>query len=141
MDKNKKNGENKRLHLRMIEDVISRMGSNSFLIKGWSLTAMGGLVTLYIANMQKKWAYYLLFLCLFVCVLFWMSDAYYLLLERKFRKLYDEVAQKDEEEIDFSMKVDSHEKFAGCLFRPIFLKSYLIIFIALLVLIYIFKPR
>ena len=51
-----KSSENKRFHLKMIEDVVTRMGSNSFLIKGWSLTAMGGLMTLYFANMDKKWA-------------------------------------------------------------------------------------
>lgn len=135
-----KSSENKRFHLKMIEDVVTRMGSNSFLIKGWSLTAMGGLMTLYFANMDKKWAYYLLFLCLFACMLFWICDAYYLLQERKFRNLYEEVAKKREEEINFSMKISSDEKIYQCMVRPIFLKSYAPIFCILLILIYFFKP-
>lgn len=46
--------ENKRFHLQLIENVIERMAKNSFIIKGWTLTALGGLATLYIANQDKK---------------------------------------------------------------------------------------
>lgn len=65
-----KNGENKRLHIQMIEDVINRMSSNSFLIKGWSLTILGGLITVYLANINKSMSYLILLLCLFFCLMF-----------------------------------------------------------------------
>lgn len=81
--------ENKRAHLQMIEDVISRISSNSFLIKGWSFTVIGGLVTLYFTQQDKKWSDSILLLSLAFCVLFWLSDTYYLLQERRFRKLYE----------------------------------------------------
>lgn len=42
--------ENKRFLLKLIEDSISRMSSNSFLIKGWALTVISGLITLYITR-------------------------------------------------------------------------------------------
>ncbi|RMC56416.1 hypothetical protein F5ESL0260_07715 [Lactobacillus sp. ESL0260] len=132
-------GENKRLHLKMVEDTITRMSSNSFLIKGWSLTAIGGLVTLYLANINEKWACNILYLCLFATILFWISDAYYLCQERRYRSLYDEVAKKDEADIDFSMKPNSNETMFKCMFRPIFLRSYLIILLALIVLIKVSK--
>ncbi len=60
-----KNGENKRLHIQMIENIINRMSSNSFLIKGWSLTILGGLITVYLANINKPMSYLILLLCLF----------------------------------------------------------------------------
>lgn len=72
-----KNGENKRLHIQMIEDVINRMSSNSFLIKGWSLTILGGLITVYLANINKSMSYLILLLCLFFCLMFWVSDTFY----------------------------------------------------------------
>lgn len=132
--------ENKRANLQMIEDVISRMSSNSFLIKGWSFTVIGGLVTLYFTQQDKKWSYSILLLSLAFCVLFWLSDTYYLLQERRFRKLYEEVALKPEAAIDFSMKLPkSDEKFLCCMTRPVFLISYGIIGVIQLVLIYVMK--
>ena len=132
-------GENKRLHLKMIEDTITRMSSNSFLIKGWSLTAIGGVVTLYLANIKENWACNILYLSIFATILFWVSDAYYLCQERRYRSLYDEVIKKDEADIDFSMKPNSDEKLLKCMFRPIFLRSYLPVLLAVLALIIVPK--
>lgn len=128
-----KNGENKRLHIQMIEDVINRMSSNSFLIKGWSLTILGGLITVYLANINKSMSYLILLLCLFFCLMFWVSDTFYLREERYFRNLYDVVRKKDEKDIDFSMQpIRSGESFLYCMMRPIFLMSYLPIFIVIM---------
>ena len=135
----KTTGQNKRLHLKMIEDTITRMSSNSFLIKGWSLTAIGGLVTLYLANINEKWSRYILYLCIVATILFWINDAYYLCQERRYRSLYDEVIKKDEADIDFSMKPNSDEKLLKCMFRPIFLRSYLPVLLAVLALIIVPK--
>lgn len=136
-----KNDENKRLHIQMIENVINRMSSNSFLIKGWSLTILGGLITVYLANINKSMSYLILLLCLFFCLIFWVSDTFYLREERYFRNLYEVVRKKDEEDIDFSMKpIRSGEFFLCCMMRPIFLISYLPICIVIIVALYIVKP-
>lgn len=133
-----KNGENKRLHIQMIEGVINRMSSNSFLIKGWSLTILGGLITVYLANINKPMSYLILLLCLFFCLIFWISDTFYLREERCFRSLYEIVRKKDEENVDFSMNpIKSKENFLRCMFRPIFLMSYLPIFIIIILAIII----
>lgn len=133
-----KNGENKRLHIQMIENIINRMSSNSFLIKGWSLTILGGLITVYLANINKPMSYLILLLCLFFCLIFWISDTFYLREERCFRSLYEIVRKKDEENIDFSMNpIKSKETFLRCMFRPIFFMSYLPIFIIIILAIII----
>lgn len=72
-----KSDENKRLHLRMIENIITRMGSNSFLIKGWSITVIGGLITLYFTKITQSWSYNLLWIALGICFIFWVCDAYF----------------------------------------------------------------
>ena len=36
-------------------------------------------------------------------IVFWILDAYYLMLERKFRALYDDVRLKGEKDVDFNM--------------------------------------
>lgn len=132
--------ENKRLHLQMIENTISRMGSNSFLIKGWSLTAIGGLITLYFANIEHAWAYSLLWMAFIICLMFWVIDTYYLQIEHRYRALYDHVRKQSEEDIDFNMHLPAtNETFLGCMRRPIFLLSYGFVSVMLLIIIYTTK--
>lgn len=93
--------ENKLKHLEFIQNIISRMASNSFLLKGWAITIVSALIAISIDKNNCNYfnvAY-------FPLVIFWLLDAYYLKQERLFRHLYDEVRKKDENEIDFSMPV------------------------------------
>lgn len=132
--------EDKRFHLQLIQNTIDRMASNSFIIKGWSLTALGGIFTIYIANQNKSWSYNLLWLALACAIMFWGHDTYYLRIERQYRSLYNEVVKKNNEEIDFSMiPIDNSERFLSIAMRPILLYSYGIIVIVSLLLLYIFK--
>lgn len=132
--------ENKRFHLQMIQDTINRMSSNSFIIKGWSLTAFGGLFTFYFANQNKNWSYNLLWLSLVCAIIFWGHDAYYLKIERQYRSLYNDVVNKADIDIDFSMTpLNNGESLLCVAVRPILFFSYGVIAIASLVLLYIFK--
>ncbi len=97
--------ENKRFLLKLIEDSISRMSSNSFLIKGWALTVISGLITLYITKSNHKWAPNLLILSMVVCLIFWINDTYYLYQEQRFRFLYEKVRKTDSAKINFSMNL------------------------------------
>ena len=83
--------ENKVAHLEMIQRVITRMASNSFLIKRWSVTLVAALFALTAVNMN------VLFTCLafFPIFMFWALDAYFLRQDRLFRKLYDHVRLSD----------------------------------------------
>ena len=38
--------EKKMQHLQMIQDVITRMASNSFMLKGWAVTLIAGIFAL-----------------------------------------------------------------------------------------------
>ena len=95
--------ENKIKHLEFIQDAIKRMAGNSFLLRGWSVTLVIAVLTL--ASQSFKTIY--LWLALFVIIIFWTLDSYYLFQERKFRCLYDEVRKKSENDIDFSMKLQT----------------------------------
>lgn len=134
------NMEDKHFHLQMIQNTINRMSSNSFIIKGWSLTAFGGLFTFYFANQNKNWSYNLLWLSLICAIIFWGHDAYYLKIERQYRSLYNVVKNKEDKDIDFSMTpLNSGENLLSVAVRPILFFSYGIIVIASLVLLYLFK--
>ena len=72
----------------LIQSIINRMAHNSFLLKGWSVTLIALIVTLLIKEGQLNNNLFLMLL-LSVEGMFWALDAYYLRLERMYRKLYD----------------------------------------------------
>lgn len=89
-------------HLQFIQGAISRMATNSFLFKGWAITIAAGLAGFAAADTKAA----LMMIALVSTVLFWGLDGYYLWLERGFVKLHEQVAEKEEAEIDFSMRID-----------------------------------
>lgn len=91
--------EKKMKHLEMIQGVINRMASNSFLLKGWAVTLVAGIFALSSKDADK-----LYFLIAYIPILvFWGLDAYYLFQERLYRKLYDKICLLQEQSVDFSM--------------------------------------
>lgn len=123
-------------HLEMIQAIIERMSNNSFVIKGWSFTSIGSLFAFWFSN-TSMW--YILLLNFCVTILFWFHDAYYLSLERQFRRLYDEVRLSDIE-TDFRMTPKQEEgDFLIALFRPILKYTYGLIVIATLILLIVFR--
>lgn len=84
-------------HLQMIQEIINRLSGNSFLLKGWYITIVG---TLSAFAVQSKNPLYFS-LAAFLAIPFWFLDAYYLRLERLYRKLYDDV--RVQPSTDFSM--------------------------------------
>lgn len=79
--------KNKIEHLKMIEEIIKRMASNSFYLKGWSVSLISAILVFVKleANICFIW------IALLPTVVFWYLDAFYLQLERKYKKLYKEV--------------------------------------------------
>ena len=92
-------------HLEMIQNIISRMASNSFMLKGWAVTLVSGIFFL-----SAKDSNTLLYLVAFIPILlFWFLDSYYLQMERKYRSLYSEVIEKVDE-TDFNLAVAKSNK-------------------------------
>lgn len=92
--------ENKCRYLEMIQGVINRMAANSFSLKGWAVTLVAGILVL--AD-KDRWYFLIAYIPIIV---FWGLDAYYLLLERRYRALYDKARMMNDEHIDFSMNVN-----------------------------------
>lgn len=90
--------EERLAYLQMVQAVITRMASNSLLIKAWSITLVTALFALAAAGTNPLFVY----VAYFPAFMFWALDAYFLRQERLFRKLWDHVREADAE-IDFSM--------------------------------------
>ena len=108
--------EAKLKHLEMVQSVINRMAGNSFLIKGWSVTLTSALFALAAKDSNSFFVY----LAYFPCVTFWSLDGYFLRQERLYRKLYQVVAKKKIDDIDFSMNANVYENEVDSWFSTCF---------------------
>lgn len=91
--------EKKMKHLEFIQNVIDRMNRNSFLLKGWTITLISALFALAAKDANIKFV-----LVSYIAIpVFWTLDGFYIAVERRFRELYNEVAEKSEDGIDFKM--------------------------------------
>jgi hypothetical protein len=77
----------------LIQDVIKRLASNSFLIKGWYITVTSASMLISRSNLKDHFAISL-WVVLIAPILFWLLDAYFLAQELLFRKLYQWVIRE-----------------------------------------------
>ena len=97
--------EDQRLHLQMIQDIITRMNTNSFQLKTMSITIVSALLALYSVNSNHL----ILLLTIIPIVIFWALDSYYLQQERKFRGLYNEIISDTTHDIKiYSMPISRY---------------------------------
>ncbi len=109
--------DNKIKFLEMIQNIITRMSTNSFMLKGWSVTLVAG--TFVLSNVESN---NLFFLIAYVpIILFWFLDSYYLQLERKYREFYNEILEKHNDEIDFKIIIlQSKVERKTCYYQSLF---------------------
>ncbi len=97
--------ERKQKHLELIQGVINRLSTNSFLLKGWSVILVSALFVLSAADGQAAFV----FLASIPVIVFWGLDGFFLWQEQLYRKLYDHVRQINDSDIDFSMDTEPFE--------------------------------
>lgn len=116
--------EKKLKHLEFIQNVITRMNSNSFLIKGWAITLVAALFALAAkdANIDYVLISYI------VIPVFWVLDGFYIAQERQYRGLYSEVSAKTEDQIDFNMNASVHCKKGRTWLDGIFSKTLILFY-------------
>jgi len=86
-------------HLEFVQNVITRLASNSFLIKGWALTVSGALYGF--AASHLSWP--IAAVGLVPTALFWYLDSFFLMSERIYRGLYNDVAKNSDSVAPFSL--------------------------------------
>lgn len=70
----------------LVQNCITRMGQNSFNIKGWLIALIIAVIALLPENINTK------YICLIVCgvsLIFWYLDAFFLKTEKLYRWKYD----------------------------------------------------
>jgi hypothetical protein len=98
--------EQKIKHLEMVQDIVKRMASNSFFLKGWTVTLVAALLV-FLVEVNDETILYVAFLPI---LMFWSLDGYFLRQERLFRKLYNHTCTLKNEKIDFLMDTSGFQK-------------------------------
>lgn len=98
--------EAKLKHLEFIQNVITRMNANSFLIKGWAITLVSALFALAAKDANINYV----LISYIVIPVFWVLDGFYISRERQYRDLYRDVAKKTENDVNFNMDASSYNK-------------------------------
>jgi hypothetical protein len=73
----------------LIQGVINRMASNSFLLKGWLVSLIVVILALTKDTIVATQLSYFSLILLLPVVVFWYLDAFFLHKEKCFRKLYE----------------------------------------------------
>ncbi len=129
--------ENKLKYLEFILRIIERMADNSAQLKRWTIMLVIGTI-LYISSTTISFCLIIIVIPFFALMLL---DAYYLMKEKMFRKLYSDVCKMSEKEIDFSMSVDKYlttpyKNFISALFSLTILTFYAPIILTIIGLYY-----
>ena len=120
-------------HLEFIQNIITRMNTNSFQIKGWMITIVSALLALYASSNN----YLYVFVAIVPAFVFWFLDSYYLQQERRFRGLYGDVIDSKTKITEFSMDISKYEggryNYFRCLFSTTTILLYLVIICSLVI--------
>ena len=79
-------------HLGFIESIITRMATNSFLLKGWSITLLAAIFALSVKDANSQF----LLIAYLPIILFWVLDGYFYQQECLYRDLYKKVAADEQ---------------------------------------------
>ena len=128
-------------HLEFIQNIINRMNSNSFQIKEWMITIVSALLALYASSANETYV----FVAIVPTLLFWYLDAYYLLQERRFRELYNDVLSGTSDIPLFTMPIHKYNSYRCCIWGTLFSKTigwlYGIIIVSLIIGGFILKYK
>lgn len=101
-------------YIEAIQQVITRMANNSFLIKGWTITLVAAIFA--VAAQSDFWG--IVWIALLPTFAFWFLDTYYLRQERLFRLLHSAAISQSPPPL-FSMSTapfSSKETYRGVAF-------------------------
>lgn len=118
-------------HLELIQGVINRLSTNSFLLKGWSVVLISALFALSAPNANIRFT----LLAYLPALAFWLLDGFFLCQEQMYRKLYDEVRAKEPDQIDFSMDTSgiTRNSWAGAVLSKTLIPFHGVLILAIVI--------
>ena len=89
-------------HLEMIQGIINRLSGKSTSVKGWCITLISAL--LIFSERSKEFRIYFILIIALPLISFYFLDTFYLIMERRYRQLYEEVRTNKKANYDLTIK-------------------------------------
>ena len=128
-------------YLEFLQAAISRMASNSFVVKAWSV-ALGTAVLGFSVKESNRT---LALVAVLPVICFWLLDAYYLALEKSFRDLWEKAVAGTAEKFNMKVRRPGPKAWWGAAWRPAVWLVHLPVFIssllAALILFLVHTPK
>lgn len=124
--------DNKIAYLQLIQEPISRMSTASAVFKGFAATIVAGVSAISYCEINIL----ILGLSFLPVILFALLDIYYLMIEKKYRYLYEQV-RTDRHEVDFSLNLTKDNEVSGARVRDCIKSPSIYLFYPLMILILI----
>ncbi|MCL4319076.1 MAG: hypothetical protein M1596_04185 [Firmicutes bacterium] len=121
---------NKKLaYLDMIQGIIGRLSSYQFLLKGWAVTLVVGILVFLIQDANRRFV----LLAILPIFTFWGLDGYFLWQERRYRALYADARTIKIRDITFSTNIRPYKKsWLGAVFSMASCPFYLALVVAII---------
>ncbi len=123
-------------YLEFIQNIVSRLNSNSFQIKGLSITILSALLAVYSSNNNLK----ILILAIIPTFLLWLLDSYYLYQERLFRDLFKKISNIESNKNEFKhfdLSISDIEKKTDKYLSAVFSKTTFIFYYSIILVLII----
>lgn len=89
--------------LTSLQNTIGRLSGHSFGAKGWAITVTSGFIAAAVSQNKPQ----LLVGSVLPCLFFWWLDAYYLMLERRFRRKFIALLENPQSKV--TAEIFAHE--------------------------------
>ena len=123
----------------LIQNCITRMANNSFLLKGWLVSIIAVIIALSPEDYNKMMV---LFTVTMVTLSFWYLDAFFLRTEKMYRKMYTWVLEERKNgsrELQYDLNPHRFSSEVECIWKVIFSKTLRAFYgIVLVVIIIVF---
>jgi len=125
--------EDKKQHLDFIQNIITRMNTNSFQIKATTVTIISALLAVFASNNNVLF----IFIGIVTTVIFWFLDAYYLQQERKLRGVYKDVSgiTSLNTVLPYEMPIQKYQKGSFSFFSSFKSKTVLWIYLPMILML------
>jgi len=124
-------------HLEFIQDIVNRLSSNSFQMKGWMIAIVSALLGFYADTGNPNFTY----AAILPLLVFWGLDAYFLQQERKFRGIYNDVVKPEKAKITvelFEMPIQNYSEGKYSYADVFFSKTMLLLYLPIIFFLVVF---
>lgn len=122
-------------YLEAIQRVVDRLSNISFILKGWAVSLVAGLMALAASGSNQGFV----LIAYIPTVLFWLLDSYFLMMERQYRVLFEKNKDLSQELEFFTLKRDkaTFTMFGAAAASTTMLMTYIPLIVSMLIVMFV----